>query len=158
MTAPYDNEGWEMTAIPLSGSVYIELHDPPEIRKERQKKQSSWAWQTYMGYAFESYSTKIIKEGVEEAVGQDQDRPEGWSGDVNTNVQVCYVSHAPGVAVGKILITSVSGVSEFRSVTFYCGRELIGSVVRSMIGDIPLCLGGEVDCVKGERPLVNTIR
>lgn len=23
------------------------------------------------------------------------------------------------------------------------------SVVRSSIGDIPLCLGGEVDCVKG---------
>jgi len=24
------------------------------------------------------------------------------------------------------------------------------SVVRSTIGDIPLCLGGEVDCVQGE--------
>ncbi len=30
------------------------------------------------------------------------------------------------------------------------GLKLIRSVVRSMIGDIPLCLGGEVDCVKGE--------
>jgi len=36
MTAPFqDREGWEMTALALDGSVYIELHDPPEIRSKR---------------------------------------------------------------------------------------------------------------------------
>ena len=36
MTAPFeDREGWEMTALALDGSVYIELHDPPEIRAKR---------------------------------------------------------------------------------------------------------------------------
>jgi RAT1-interacting protein len=31
MTAPFeDREGWEMTAMALDGSVYLELHDPPE--------------------------------------------------------------------------------------------------------------------------------
>ena len=36
MTAPFeDREGWEMTAIALDGSVYVELHDPPDIRKKR---------------------------------------------------------------------------------------------------------------------------
>jgi RAT1-interacting protein len=35
MTAPYDNEGWEMDCIPLGGSVYMELYDPPEARAKR---------------------------------------------------------------------------------------------------------------------------
>jgi len=36
MTAPFeDREGWEMTALALDGSVYIELHDPPDIRAKR---------------------------------------------------------------------------------------------------------------------------
>ncbi|TXT13195.1 hypothetical protein VHUM_01596 [Vanrija humicola] len=55
-----------------------------------------------MGYAYESYST---------TTGEAADGPEGWGGDVNTNVQV-------------------------------------GVVVRSAIGDVPVCLGGEVDCVR----------
>ncbi len=36
MTAPFeDSEGWEMTAIPLDGSIYVELHDPPQLRSDR---------------------------------------------------------------------------------------------------------------------------
>jgi len=36
MTAPFEErDGWEMTAIALDGSVYIELHDPPDIRAKR---------------------------------------------------------------------------------------------------------------------------
>ncbi|WWC72955.1 uncharacterized protein I206_106919 [Kwoniella pini CBS 10737] len=109
MTAPYeDREGWEMTAIALDGSVYVELHDPPDVRANRRKQQSTWAWQTYMGYSFESFSTVPAEAGT-----GDKDFPEGWGGDVNTNVQWC-------------------------------------NVVRSAIGDIPLCLGGEVDCVRAE--------
>ena len=101
MTAPFeDREGWEMTAIPLDGSVYIELHDPPEIRAQRRvqssvsyrygaeftnrrKDQSSWAWQTYMGYAYESFSTVPAVPASPR-----EDDPEGWSGSVNTKVQV----------------------------------------------------------------------
>ncbi|WWC98132.1 hypothetical protein V866_005023 [Kwoniella sp. B9012] len=108
MTAPYeDREGWEMTAIALDGSVYVELHDPPEVRAKRRNQQAPYAKQSYMGYSFESFST------VSDAQEQRDDWPEGWGGDVNTNVQWC-------------------------------------NVVRSAIGDIPLCLGGEVDCVKAE--------
>lgn len=89
MTAPYDNDGWEMTAIPLAGSVYIELHDPPDVRSARSRKQSAWAMQSYMGMAFESYSTKSTNQAEEGSLDVDgEDRPEGWSGDVNTNVQV----------------------------------------------------------------------
>jgi RAT1-interacting protein len=41
MTAPFeDRDGWEMTAIALDGSVYIELNDPPEIRAKRCEKPS----------------------------------------------------------------------------------------------------------------------
>jgi len=49
----------------------------------RRKQQSSWAWQSYMGYAYEAFSTwpATEQEGTNE-------NPEGWSGDVNTNVQV----------------------------------------------------------------------
>ncbi|WWC63877.1 uncharacterized protein I303_106482 [Kwoniella dejecticola CBS 10117] len=109
MTAPYeDREGWEMTAIALDGSVYVELHDPPDVRAKRRKQQSTWAWQTYMGYSFESFSTQFLVPEQE-----NEDWPTGWGGDVNTNVQWC-------------------------------------NVVRSAIGDIPLCLGGEVDCVRAE--------
>lgn len=89
MTAPFeDREGWEMTAIPLDGSIYIELHDPPELRKERRKQQSSWAWQSYMGYAYEAFSTHPSGDSTSEGGGPTEPEIEGWSGDVNTNVQV----------------------------------------------------------------------
>ncbi|WWC91055.1 uncharacterized protein L201_005996 [Kwoniella dendrophila CBS 6074] len=113
MTAPYnDREAWDMTAIALDGSVYIELYDPPDVKAKRRQDQSSWAWQTYMGYSFESFSA--VPSVQEET---DNDWPEGWGGNVNTNVQ----KHLQ-----------------------WC------NVVRSAIGDIPLCLGGEVDCVRAE--------
>ena len=36
MTAPYeDREGWEMTAVPLAGSVYLENYETPEARAEK---------------------------------------------------------------------------------------------------------------------------
>jgi len=36
MTAPYeDREGWDMTLTPLAGSIYMELHDPPEAKAKR---------------------------------------------------------------------------------------------------------------------------
>lgn len=84
-----------MTAIPLAGSVYIELYDPPEVRKARQKKQSGWAWQSYMGYSFESFSTKTNNQSSSEVDGDGENMPEGWSGDVNTNVQVGKLRSTP---------------------------------------------------------------
>ncbi|WRT69205.1 uncharacterized protein IL334_006189 [Kwoniella shivajii] len=122
MVAPYeDREGWEMTAVALDGSVYIELHDPPHARAKRRKQLSAWARPTYMGYSFESFST--IPSQSEESK---EDRPEGWGGDVNTNVQL------------KLILHELSDTNPE------------SSVVRSAIGDIPLCLGGEVDCVRAE--------
>lgn len=39
-----------------------------------------------MGYSYESFSTTTPE-------GDPEDSPEGWSGDVNTNVQVSYWNH-----------------------------------------------------------------
>lgn len=89
MTAPFehrDEEKWEMTAIALDGSVYVELHDPPDVRKERRNRQSAHAIQSYMGYSYESFSTVAAPDQVEEKF---EGQHESWSGDVNTNVQVC---------------------------------------------------------------------
>lgn len=36
MTAPFeDREGWEMTALALDGSVYLEQYEPPEAKAKR---------------------------------------------------------------------------------------------------------------------------
>lgn len=36
MAAPFEErEGWEMTAVALNGSVYMELYDPPEAKRQR---------------------------------------------------------------------------------------------------------------------------
>lgn len=35
MTAPFETEPWTMNAVALHGAVYLELHDPPELRAER---------------------------------------------------------------------------------------------------------------------------
>lgn len=89
MTAPFehrDEEKWEMTAIALDGSVYIELYDPPDVRKERRNRQSAHANQSYMGYSYESFST-VAAPGYE--APRKEDQHESWSGDVNTNVQWC---------------------------------------------------------------------
>jgi RAT1-interacting protein len=89
MTAPFehrDEEKWEMTAIALDGSVYVELHDPPDVRKERRNRQSAHAIQSYMGYSYESFSTVAAPNKAEEKF---EGQHESWSGDVNTNVQVC---------------------------------------------------------------------
>ena len=56
----------------------------------RRKEQSSWARQSYMGYSYEAFST-IPASGVQRR----DDDPEGWSGDVNTNVQVSLLSRGP---------------------------------------------------------------
>jgi RAT1-interacting protein len=140
MTAPFeqrDEEKWEMTAIALDGSVYVELHDPPEIRKERHNRQSAHAIQSYMGYSYESFSTVAAPNQVEKRF---DGQHEAWSGDVNTNVQVS---------------SSVLDIVESDPKVVQVGQPLLfpstlsASLVRSAIGDIPLFLGGEVDCVNG---------
>ncbi|GMK55772.1 hypothetical protein CspeluHIS016_0208280 [Cutaneotrichosporon spelunceum] len=104
MTAPFeDREGWEMRALALGGSVYLEQWEEREGGQSsyKAKNEAQWALQGYMGYAYEAYAT----------VPEAEDGPEGWSGTVNTNVQWC-------------------------------------NVVRSAIGDVPILIGGEVDCVR----------
>jgi RAT1-interacting protein len=140
MTAPFeqrDEEKWEMTAIALDGSVYVELHDPPEIRKERHNRQSAHAIQSYMGYSYESFSTVGAPDQVEEKF---DGQHEAWSGDVNTNIQVSL--SVPGIVESDPIVVQVGQLSPFTSM-------LSESLVRSAIGDIPLFLGGEVDCVDG---------
>jgi len=45
MTAPFeDREGWEMTAVPLDGSVYVELYDPPEAKAKRWGENQGVQW------------------------------------------------------------------------------------------------------------------
>ncbi|WVQ73673.1 hypothetical protein IAR50_003253 [Cryptococcus sp. DSM 104548] len=114
LTSPYESrDGWEMTAFALDGSVYLELYDPPEARATKKKSEASWARQAYMGYSYESWSTRT---GNSDNYGEDV--PHHWAGDVNTNVQWA-------------------------------------NVVRSAIGNIPFCIAGEVDCVKGVPPEAN---
>jgi hypothetical protein len=74
-----------MTAIALDGSVYIELYEPPDVRAASKKRQSAWAMQSYWGVAYESYATAL---GPNSGVERQEGWPKGWSGDVNTNVQV----------------------------------------------------------------------
>lgn len=74
-----------MTALALDGSIYIELHDPPDVRKERNNRQSAHAVQSYMGYAYEAFSTVPHPD---QAVPLREGDPQGWSGDVNIKVQV----------------------------------------------------------------------
>jgi RAT1-interacting protein len=103
MTAPFehrDEEKWEMTAIALDGSVYVELHDPPDVRKERRNRQSAHAIQSYMGYSYESFSTVAAPDKAEEKF---EGQHERWSGDVNTNVQVCPLNPVSDEADYKVV-------------------------------------------------------
>lgn len=159
MTAPFERDGWEMTAMALDGSVYLELFEPPDQRRQkyvaqykawanrltvvRKNEQSAWAVNTYMGYAYESYST-VPAEG--ESRGPDD--PAGWSGDVNTNIQVSPVL-AYLVLLAMQLTIAVVQVSLFACRAARVADQS-GSIVQSAIGNIPLCMGGEVDCVRGE--------
>lgn len=52
------------------------------LTPSRAKDNARWALQSYMGYAYEAFSTATPE-------GDPEDSPEGWSGDVNTNVQWC---------------------------------------------------------------------
>ena len=104
MTAPYDRDPWEMTAIALDGSAYIELYEPPDVRAASKKRQSAWAMQSYWGVAYESYATTPGPANADaDAASGDvpvpesregrEKWPEGWSGDVNTNIQVHPALH-----------------------------------------------------------------
>jgi RAT1-interacting protein len=83
-----------------------------------------------MGYSYEAFSTY---PPAGEVVPDHE--PEGWAGSVNQNVQVGpWASATPNR--GEAEMSVLTGVQ-------WC------NVVRSAIGEIPMCLGGEVDCVNG---------
>lgn len=104
LTCVYEErEGWEMNAMLVEGTLYLEESKGPS-NSEKQTDQQSL--QSYFGYSFESYCTS---EDPEAPPAPSADK--AWGGDVNTNVQW-------------------------------------GSVVRTKLGDLPLILGGEVDCVQ----------
>lgn len=109
MTAPFeDREGWEMNALALDGSVYLEQYEDRDSAQnsykwvpslcdwapanDRAKDNAQWALQGYMGYAYEAYAT----------LPQAEEGPEGWSGTVNTNVQVSSHSSCDLTAVVQV--------------------------------------------------------
>lgn len=136
MTAPFeDREGWEMNALALDGSVYLEQFEnrdnvqysykwvllevrwplifcrsnnvfspnrfPPSRAHPRTKDNPAWELQSYMGYSYEAYAT-LPSEEVED------DAPDGWSGTVNTNVQVSCAVLAGLTAVVQVSLLHAS--------------------------------------------------
>lgn len=70
----------------VSGLVGVHVSATTLKATRRRQQQSAWAQQSYMGYAYEAYSTHppAGEEGT-----NDSDAPLGWSGGVNQKVQVC---------------------------------------------------------------------
>jgi len=87
MTVPYETRyGFEMNAMIVGGNIYIEEHVSPAQTAALHDTPPSLLRMIYNGYAFESYCTKPSPESFKV-----QGAPQGWSGDVETNVQWCHV-------------------------------------------------------------------
>jgi RAT1-interacting protein len=63
--------------------------DHSSVSSSSAAESSKYALQQYHGYAFESFSTTTTPP-TDKPV-HDPRYPDGWSGDVNTNVQWCVV-------------------------------------------------------------------
>ncbi|KLO11415.1 RAI1-domain-containing protein [Schizopora paradoxa] len=88
LTAPYeDRDGWELNVMNVADALYFEEHTTEGKLKEKESMTPRNRLQTYYGYAFESFATSATP-----STSDDTSRlPNGWSGDVNTNVQWCSV-------------------------------------------------------------------
>ncbi|TFK49688.1 RAI1-domain-containing protein [Heliocybe sulcata] len=88
LTAPYEErDGWDLSVMYLNGTLYLEEHSSEERLKQKEDMNPRQRTQTYYGYAFESWCTSSKLDGQESL----SDRPSGWGGDVDTNVQWCNV-------------------------------------------------------------------
>jgi hypothetical protein len=105
----------KQVSLGLGYNLKLLLTPPPRLRN-----QASWALPSYMGYAFESFSTTT----------GDDDAP-GWSGDVNTNVQV-------GHRTVRVL-TSVVQVSRRLKPGWLVCLEIIVEVLGLLTRPRPIC-------------------
>lgn len=82
----------DLNAMMVDGTLYLEEHVSASARAEKQRKEADPTMKRfgYYGYAFESYCTVDDPAQVSRPRSNDGE-PEGWSGDVNTNVQWCCV-------------------------------------------------------------------
>ncbi|KAF8520006.1 RAI1-domain-containing protein [Hysterangium stoloniferum] len=89
LTAPYeDRDGWDLNVMVVGGTIYLEEHSTDDKLFEKTNISGKQRLMTYYGYAFESYCTSDTPPGLLSSAA----RPEnGWSGDVDTNVQWCSV-------------------------------------------------------------------
>ncbi|EGN99498.1 hypothetical protein SERLA73DRAFT_90841 [Serpula lacrymans var. lacrymans S7.3] len=88
LTAAYEErDGWELNVMCMNGTMYFEEHLSDAKLKEKNAMEPRHRRQTYYGYAFESYCTSSTPHKQEDCSADTQ----GWSGDVNTNVQWCSV-------------------------------------------------------------------
>ena len=164
MTAPFEErDGWEMTAIPLDGSVYIELHDPPEAREKRYVRVCP---NLMMVGAKRIQAERAELLGLADIYGICfriiLDIPSGGrrsAGRIARGMVRRCQSKGPGElgmtslydVLKSVAVVQVSHCTRIRSNLESCAEpERFGSIVRSAVGEIPLCLGGEVDCVNGE--------
>ncbi|KAH9915689.1 RAI1 like PD-XK nuclease-domain-containing protein [Fomitopsis serialis] len=88
LTAPYEErDGWEMNVMDVGGTLYLEEHLSDAKLKDKEDMTPHHRLQSYYGYSFEAWSTSS-RPGVRERL---DGHPEGWGGDVDTNVQWCCV-------------------------------------------------------------------
>ncbi|KAK7682652.1 hypothetical protein QCA50_014452 [Cerrena zonata] len=82
-TAPYEErDAWELNVMFRNGTLYFEEHLSEDRLVEKNNIPPRQRIQMYYGYAFESYCTSD---------SQNSTTPNGWGGDVDTNVQWCSV-------------------------------------------------------------------
>jgi len=92
LTAPYENrDGWELNVMLVNGTLYLEEHLTEDRLKEKNSMDARQRFQTYYGYAFESYCTSNTPTRTALTGGARRGAPPGWGGDVDTNVQWCSV-------------------------------------------------------------------
>ncbi|KAI5120113.1 hypothetical protein M0805_002197 [Coniferiporia weirii] len=88
LTAPYEGrESWDINVMFVDGTLYFEEHLSINKLKDKENMAPRHRLQTYFGYAFESYCTSATLDPRQDP----EILPNGWSGNINTNVQWCSV-------------------------------------------------------------------
>ncbi|TFY53787.1 hypothetical protein EVJ58_g9248 [Rhodofomes roseus] len=76
-----------MNVMDVGGTLYFEEHLSDAKLRDKEDMAPHHRLQSYYGYSFEAWSTSS-RPGVCERM---EGHPEGWGGDVDTNVQWCCV-------------------------------------------------------------------
>ncbi|KAL5526380.1 RAI1 [Sanghuangporus sanghuang] len=88
LTAPYeDRESWTLNVMCINNTLYFEEHIDNAKLKEKENMTPRHRLQSYYGYAFESYCTSSTPDSRHDP----EKLANGWSGNVNTNVQWCSI-------------------------------------------------------------------